>query len=106
MVNAEIVNIIKSYLNELSDKGITISKAYLFGSHINNSANENSDIDLMLISPLFDVEIDKYLPAIWLSSIRTDNRIEPITIGEARFRTDDSSPIIAVVKQEGVEIAA
>jgi hypothetical protein len=45
----------------------------------------------MLISPLFDENTDK---------------IEPIAIGEKRFLTDDMSPLIEIVRQEGIEIAA
>jgi uncharacterized protein len=106
MVNAEVINIVKEYLNELSEKGIFISKCFLYGSQARNTANEESDIDIMLISPLFDQNADQYMPDIWLSAIRTNYRIEPLTVGEKRFQTDDMSPIIEVVRQEGIEIAA
>ncbi|MHB8907100.1 MAG: nucleotidyltransferase domain-containing protein [Melioribacteraceae bacterium] len=106
MVSSEIIEIVKDYLRELSGKGIYISKAFLFGSQANNTANEESDIDLMLVSPLFDGDTDKYMPAIWLSTQRTAHKIEPIIVGEKRFLTDDMSPIIAVVKEQGIEIAA
>lgn len=105
MVNTEIVNIVREYLHELSDKGIFISRCFLYGSQARNTATEDSDIDLMLVSPLFDDNIEKYWPALWLSDIRTDNRIEPLAVGEKRFQTDDMSPIIETVRQEGIEIA-
>lgn len=104
MANAEIINIIKKYLQELSEKGIHITKCFLYGSQAKKTATKDSDIDLLLISPLFDENIERYLPILWLSDIRTDNRIEPLAIGEKRFQTDDISPIIEVVRQEGVEI--
>ncbi|MEW5841938.1 MAG: nucleotidyltransferase domain-containing protein [Bacteroidota bacterium] len=106
MASTEIINIIKDYLHELSEKGIYISRSFLFGSQANNTATEESDIDLMLVSPLFDEDTDQYLPDIWLSATRTNYRIEPIIVGEKRFQTDDMSPIIAVVKEQGIEIAA
>lgn len=106
MPDQKIIDIIKEYINELSSKGINISKAYFYGSQARGSAASESDIDLALISPLFDEDADKYAPAVWLSSIRTENRIEPLMIGEKRFLTDDGSPIIAVVREEGIEIAA
>jgi len=106
MVRAEVINIIRKYLDELAAKGIYISRCFLYGSYAKGTANENSDIDIMLISPLFDSDKEKYMSAIWLSPIRTENRIEPLTIGEQRFLTDDMSPIIEVVRQEGIEIAA
>ncbi len=106
MVNAKVIKIVKEYLDELAGKGIEIKKAFIYGSQANGTASPDSDIDLMLVSPLFDDETDKYMPALWLSNIRTENRIEPIAIGEKRFIEDDVSPIIEIVRQEGVEITA
>ena len=106
MVNAEIVNIVREYLHELSEKGVFISRCFIYGSQARNTATEDSDIDVMLVSPLFDGNADQYMPAIWLSTVRTNNRIETIAVGEKRFQTDDMSPIIEVVRQEGIEIAA
>ncbi len=106
MVNTKVIKVVKEYLDELSSKGIEIKKAFIYGSQANGTASKDSDIDLMLVSPLFDGETDKYMPAIWLSKIRTENRIEPIAIGEKRFIEDDVSPIIEIVRQEGVEVMA
>ncbi|MGE5457879.1 MAG: nucleotidyltransferase domain-containing protein [Methanococcaceae archaeon] len=106
MASAEIVNIVREYLHELSEKGVFISRCFLYGSQARNTATEDSDIDVMLVSPLFDGNTDQYMPAIWLSTVRTNYRIEPIAVGEKRFQTDDMSPIIEVVRQEGIEIAA
>ena len=58
----------------------------------------------MLISPLFDGNTDEYAAALWLSTLRSNYRIEPIAVGEKRFQTDDVSPLIAIVRQEGIEI--
>lgn len=106
MVNSEVLKVVKEYLQELSLNGVFISKAFLYGSQTKGTATKESDIDLMLISPSFDEDLDKYLPSIWLSKKRTENRIEPIAVGEKRFLSDDSSPIIGIVRQEGIEIAA
>ena len=46
------------------------------------------------------------MPAIWLSKNRTDNKIEPVAVGEKRFIEDTISPLIEIVRQEGIEIAA
>ena len=104
MVNPKVLSIVKEYLDELAAKGIEIKKAFIYGSHASGTASAESDIDLMLISSLFDSETDKYMPAIWLSKIRTENRIEPIAVGEKRFIEDDVSPIIEIVRQEGIEV--
>lgn len=106
MVDAKIINLVKKYLNVLSMEGIIISKAYLYGSQVNGTATEDSDIDLMLVSPMFDEDTDKYAPILWLSTRNVSYKIEPIAVGEKRFQTDKISPLIETVRQEGIEIAA
>ncbi|MDP4176700.1 MAG: nucleotidyltransferase domain-containing protein [Bacteroidota bacterium] len=106
MVDSKVIEIVKKYLSILSQEGITISKAYLYGSQARGTATEDSDIDLMVISPLFDENTDKYAPILWLSTRKASYKIEPIAIGEKRFQTDDMSPLIETVRQEGIEIAA
>jgi len=106
MVNPEVIEIVKRYLKVLSDEGIIITKAFIYGSQARGTATEESDIDIVLISPLFDIKnTDKYAPAIWLSASRVSYRIEPIAVGEKRFQTDEYSPLIAIVRQEGVEVS-
>jgi predicted nucleotidyltransferase len=106
MVDTKIIDIVKKYLAVLADEGIIISKAYIYGSQANGTATEESDIDLMLVSPLFDNDLDKYIPTLWLSTRKISYKIEPVAIGQNRYQTDDVSPLIEVVRQEGIEIAA
>jgi predicted nucleotidyltransferase len=106
MVSSEVINKVKEYLKELSSNGIYISKAFIYGSQIHGTAKEDSDIDLMLISALFDEDTDTFAPVLWLSTRRTNYRIEPVAIGEKRFQTDDYSPLISTVRQEGIEVIA
>lgn len=106
MVDKEIIIIIKDYLKILEDKGLHISKAYLYGSQAKGVASKDSDIDLMLISPLFDDNADKYAGIIWFSASEVSYKLEPMTVGEKKFLSDIYSPLIGLVKREGIEIAA
>jgi uncharacterized protein len=106
MIDTKVINVVKKYLGILSQEGILISKAFIYGSQVNGTASDESDIDLMLISPLFDENTDKYAPVLWLSTRKASYKIEPIAVGEKRFNTDDTSPLIEIVRQEGIEIAA
>lgn len=106
MVDAKIIDLVRKYLRVLSLEGIIISKAYLYGSQVYGTATEDSDIDLMLVSPMFDEDTDKYAPALWLSTRNVSYKIEPIAVGEKRFQTDEISPLIETVRQEGIEITA
>jgi predicted nucleotidyltransferase len=100
MSQKDAIDIIRRYVLNLNNGGIIIFKAYLFGSYARNQANENSDIDVMLVSETFDTDDDLILSKPWSPKFR----IEPIAIGKKRFQTDDSSPIIEIVRKEGLEI--
>ena len=106
MSQADAINIIRTYLLVLKQAGINIDKAYLYGSYARNEANADSDIDVLLISSLFDTDDDYILSKPWLFTTKVDCRLEPLSIGLKRFTTDDTSPIIEVVRQTGIEITA
>ncbi|MBA4407987.1 MAG: nucleotidyltransferase domain-containing protein [Bacteroidota bacterium] len=104
MLQQDAINIVRQYVMNLNNGGIVIFKAYLYGSYARNQATENSDIDVMLVSDVFDTDDDFILSKPWSPKFRVDYRIEPIAIGKKRFQSDDSSPIIEMVKREGLEI--
>jgi predicted nucleotidyltransferase len=106
MSQTDAINIIRAYLLVLKQAGINIDKAYLYGSYASNEATAESDIDVLLVSSLFDTDDDYILSKPWLFTGKVDYRIEPISIGSKRFATDDTSPIIEVVRQSGIEIQA
>ena len=104
MLQKDAINIVRQYVANLNNGGIIIFKAYLFGSYARNQATEKSDIDVMLVSDTFDTDDDIILSKPWSPKFRIDLRIEPIAIGRKRFQSDDTSPIIEMVKKEGLEI--
>ena len=104
MADQQIINIIKNYIQLLNSEGFGISKAFLYGSFAAGNDTESSDIDLMLLSnSLSDNDVDKKSRA-WVLTRKVDSRIEPYLVNLKRFQTDDSSPLIEIVKKEGVEI--
>lgn len=104
MFNQRIENIIKEYLAELSEKGLVVSQAILYGSYAKGTATSESDIDLLLVSPQFDIDEDKYVPKVWISKIRNENHIEPFMVGEKRFAEDNVSTILEAARTEGIQI--
>jgi len=50
---ARLDKIISDYIEAIKQQGIKIEKYYLFGSHARGTADENSDIDLIVISSDF-----------------------------------------------------
>jgi predicted nucleotidyltransferase len=104
MLQQDAINIVRQYVSNLNNDGLVIFKAYLFGSYARNQANEDSDIDVLLVSDAFDTEDDVILSKPWSPKYRKDYRIEPVAIGLRRFQTDDNSIILEVVRKEGLEI--
>ena len=104
MAQREIINKIRIYIDILSKEGIEIDKAFLFGSYARNEQTDDSDIDIMLVSKIFDKQDDHSIGLVWRLTRKVDSRIEPYTVSLNQFTTDTISPLLQVVKKEGVEI--
>lgn len=105
MTQQDAIKIVRQYVQNLNNSGIVILKAFLYGSYARNEASETSDIDVLLVSEAFDTDDDLVLSKPWSPKLRPDLRIEPLAVGAKRFETDDTSPIIEVVRKEGLQIA-
>ena len=106
MVKKNIITLIQRFLKRLSEEGIPVEKAFLYGSYARGEESEESDIDVMLISEIFDGNDDQTVGKTWRISRSIDTRIEPYTVGKKRFSEDQFSPLLHLVKQEGLEIQA
>jgi hypothetical protein len=42
---------------------------------------------------------------LWITAARTDNRIEPIPVGQRQFEEDDGSASIEIARREGQVIS-
>jgi predicted nucleotidyltransferase len=103
MAQNEVIDILKKYIFLLRSEGILIDKAYLYGSYLTNSATNDSDIDLMIVT---ENENDDYLIGkIWSLTQKVNSKIEPYLVGKNRFYNNDTSPLIDIVKRTGLEIA-
>lgn len=104
MVKTEIESVVRKYLNILKETGLNIDHAFIYGSCARGENNADSDIDLMLVSDIFDTDDDKILSSPWIYTLKVDHRIEPFAVGSKRFQSDTGSPLIEIVKKEGIEI--
>jgi predicted nucleotidyltransferase len=104
MPEKHVIEIVKAYLALLNQEGITIDKAYLYGSYAREEASHNSDIDIMLVSSFYDSPDDEANIRTWSFIRKIDTRIEPFTVGLQQFFNDDVSPLLQIVKKEGIEI--
>ncbi len=106
MAQKEIITLIRNFVKRLSQEGIPIEKAFLYGSYVRGEENEESDIDIMLVSELFDKDDDQTIGKTWRISRSVDVRLEPYTVGKERFLNDQYSPLLQLVKKEGLEVQA
>src|SRR5450756_1482944 len=103
MVKSEIIEILRSYIYLLRAEGISVDKAFLFGSYLSNTATKDSDIDLLIVT---EDENDDYLAGkIWNLTKKVDSKIEPFLVSTNRFYSNDNSPLVDLVKRTGLEIA-
>ena len=99
------IKLIRNYLKLLVKEGILIDKAFLYGSYSKDTETEDSDIDLLIVSKEFDMTDDLLIGKIWYLTNKINTKIEPYIISTKRFNSDESSPLIQLVKQEGIEIS-
>ena len=104
MAHEDFIKLLHKYIILIKASGIPVSKAFLYGSYARNEANENSDIDVMLISEIFDQNNDKIRAKAWMATEKIDVRIEPYMVGLHKFLSDNVSPLLQIVKREGIEI--
>ncbi len=105
MVNKEVIELLKRYIVLLNSEGISVNKAFLFGSYSNNTASADSDIDVMIISDKYDETDDITIGKIWKLTRKINTKIEPFLISEKKFMDDNSSsPLISMIKKDGIAI--
>ena len=105
MAKREIIKLLKEYVMLLNAEGISVSKAYLFGSYLNNTASDESDIDVLIVSDKYDENDDIIIGKVWRLTRKIDTKIEPFVIGVKKFKEDTTSPLINLIKSNGIEIA-
>lgn len=105
MAKREVIEALKKYITLLNEEGISVSKAYLFGSYSNDTASEDSDIDVLIVSDKYDENDDIAAGKIWRLTRKVNTKIEPFLIGVRKFKYDNSSPLINLIKTSGIEIA-
>lgn len=105
MVEQSILKTVHRYIENLNIQGIPVRLAVLFGSQATGKTHEFSDIDLLIISPLFDGDFPRnMINILWRIAAQTDSRIEPLPCGENQWKTDDKLPIIEIARREGIKI--
>jgi len=108
MVEQSIEQSVKRYLRAVRQADINSRRAILYGSRARGSAGKDSDLDLIVIAPEFDLAPDRRLiERLWQLRAHTDSRIEPVACGEVEWTASITArAVIEIAHREGIEIAA
>jgi predicted nucleotidyltransferase len=104
MAQDEIIKKIKNYLKDLTEAGIKVKRAFLYGSYAAGNMNEDSDIDLLIVYEEVGADSEQASITAWKLTRKTDTRIEPYLVSPKKFN-DNISPLIMSVKKNGIEIS-
>ena len=104
MAKREVIELLRKYIILLNAEGISVNRAFLFGSYSNDTASDSSDIDVMIVSDKYDETDDVVAGKIWKLTRKISTKIEPVLIGIKKFRDDNSSPLVSLIKTKGVKI--
>ena len=105
MVDQAVLTVVHRYLQRVAEAGIPVRFGVLFGSQITGHVHEWSDIDLVVVSPLFDENRHyKTVGKLWRVAHDTDNRIEPVACGARQWDEDNYTPLFEIARTEGMII--
>ena len=101
-INTEILDVINKYVSELK-KHFNISSIILFGSYAKGNNNEDSDIDIAVISEDFE-DIYDSMAILMGMTWDIDARIEPHPITVEDYE-NIATPFVKEVIDTGIKVA-
>jgi uncharacterized protein len=102
MAVRSVIESVRIYLRKVNESGIPVAFGFLFGSQARGTSDDQSDIDLLVVSQHFDGKKDKRETSLlWQLTVDTDSRVEPIPVGEGEWLEDDSRAIVEIARKEG-----
>ena len=101
-INKDIVESVNKFIEEIKKK-YNITAVILFGSYAKGTANENSDIDIAVVSDDFD-DIYDCMAILMGMTWDIDARIEPHPITTEDYRKI-SNPFVKEVVDTGIKVA-
>lgn len=101
----EVKKKVRDYAHYLKDvEHVPVRKVYLFGSYAKRKAHAWSDIDVCIVSPIFEKE--EWLSFLWHRRRKedTDATISPVGFAPQDFRGKIVSPLVHEIRTTGEEI--
>lgn len=101
-INKDIIDSVNKFIEEIKKK-YKVTAIILFGSYAKGTANEDSDIDIAVISDDFD-DIYDCMAILMGMTWDIDARIEPHPITTEDFE-NVSNPFVKEVVDTGIKVA-
>jgi predicted nucleotidyltransferase len=101
----EINRVITRYIENLKALGVPIERVYLFGSYARQDADTESDVDLAIISPLFE-KMSLWDRAAYLGKAAWDIRhpIDALGFVPSQVKKATSGTLLNHIIKHGIEI--
>jgi len=103
MSDIDAMGLSQKYLASIKEAGITVDKAYLFGSFAKGKTWEGSDVDLCIISSQFGKNYLEEKSRLNKLALKIDSRIEPVPFSPSDFG-NKYDPLVAEIKRFGIQI--
>ena len=102
MLEQSVLKTVRKYIDVVTQSGLPVEFVVVFGSQVKGAGHKWSDIDLLVVFPLFDgMKERRELNILWHVAAAIDSRIEPIPCGLEQWNHDDVSAIIEIARREG-----
>ena len=98
----EVMTIIKRFIDELEKNNIPIKEAILFGSYAKGNYHDWSDIDLALVSDVFEGERFRDRSKIRRIKLAVSCDLEPLPYRPEDFTIDD--PFVQKIIETGTRV--
>jgi len=101
-IPTEIKNKIDTFLKELANNNIPVTKAYLFGSYAHGNFGKWSDIDIALVSECFKGDRLEDKKLIRKITLQVGSDIEPVPFSPGDF--NDRDPFAHEILSTGIKL--
>ncbi len=103
---SKIVDIVDRYREQLRLMGIDVTEVILFGSHARGTANEASDIDLLIVSPAFEsMNTRERLELLGVAAARIWEPIEALACTPDELIRAETATLLEEIARNGMRVA-
>jgi predicted nucleotidyltransferase len=102
MSTQDALTVAKTFVAVVSER-YPVEKAYVFGSYAKGKANESSDIDVCVVSPVFGKDYLAEEMDLMEMSVRVDPRLSPVAFSPEDIQ-DKYSQLAHEITKYGIQV--